>query len=78
MIVRDKYYNTIDREATIKSIGEKIDSKKILMLVLIAVLAIFGIATIRGLVTSVKAGSYQVKQAAVSGTLSAKMDPGIH
>lgn len=42
-----------------------------------AVLMVVVVATFSSIVETVKKGSYQIKQAAVTGTMTAKMDPGL-
>jgi len=52
-------------------------NKKILGLILIGVVIIVGLILGGSLIETVEKGTYQVKQAAVSGKMSAKMDPGL-
>jgi len=52
-------------------------SKKMIGLVLIIIIILAGLIVGGSIIETVEKGTYQIKQAAVSGTMSAKMDPGL-
>ena len=52
-------------------------TKNKITLGVMAVIAIFAIALGYRIVETVEKGTYQIKQAAITGTMSAKMTPGI-
>lgn len=54
-----------------------LSSKKLTGLIVFMVILIFGVISFSQLVSTVDKGTYQIKQAAVSGKMSAKMTPGI-
>lgn len=51
--------------------------KTIVKLSVVAVAILVGMASLNNLIETVEKGTYQVKQAAVTGTMSAKMTPGL-
>lgn len=83
MFKRDRY-NNIDPEATLqaaasnlKAIKETFSMKKVLSIALVVFLSIVLVISAGSIVETVPTGSYQIKQAAVSGELTAKMAPGL-
>jgi len=52
-------------------------SKKMVGIILIFIVIIFGLIIGKSIVETVEKGTYQVKQAAVTGKMSAKMTPGL-
>ena len=52
-------------------------NKKTISIAIIAVIAIVGLLCSAYLFETVEKGTYQVKQAAVTGNMSAKMTPGL-
>lgn len=83
MIKRDKW-GDIDPNATIKAVEENINNmkgkfsmKKTLTLVLFVALTLLLVISAGSIVETVPAGSYQVKQAAWTGNMTAKMTPGL-
>ena len=83
MIKRDRY-GDIDSQAImddavnkIYNIKEKFSMKKMLTIALFVVATLLLVISAGSIVETVPAGSYQVKQAAWSGNMTAKMTPGL-
>ena len=55
----------------------KLKGKNIIPKILGGIVLLFMLYSISALVETVKKGTYQIKQAAITGTMSAKMTPGI-
>jgi len=75
MIVKDRW-GDIDINATIKNIKEEFGMKKIMTLILFCACFLFLLVSASSIMETVPTGSYQVKQAAFTGKLTAKMSPG--
>lgn len=58
-------------------LGMEISPKKFFSLVVLAVIALISLICIPQLFETVDKGTYQIKQAAITGSMSAKMTPGI-
>jgi len=54
-----------------------LSGKKLVSIIVMAVIVIFTLVSIPQLIDTVDKGTYQIKQAAISGKMSAKMTPGI-
>lgn len=83
MFKRDRY-GDIDPEATLQAAAQNIQTikdnfsmKKILSIVLVVVLSLVVVISAGSIVETVPTGHYQIKQAAVTGQLTAKMSPGL-
>jgi len=66
-----------DDERSTRFLGINMSPKKIFSLIVLVIIAIIAMICIPQLFETVKKGTYIVKQAAVSGIMSAKMTPGI-
>ena len=60
-----------------RSVKKKMGLKSMITLGFVAVLVVVGLFSLPMIVDTVEKGTYQVKQAAVSGTMDAKMTPGL-